>query len=327
LKNDIRLTWDSLSTPTVEQQLSAKRVSSTNCWIFKSPDESLGFLMTNVHEPLRYPELKNIDFLYVPIKILHYNGRNIELSRCLEIHLDPECDSELLAMVFDRMEDFQPNGKYTSELMIKTLNNAINLLQRPKRPPSKQEVIGAWGELLVLYSLIQASSHHTEIIRMINGWESEGGQRDIIDFRLPFFEGGTVNEVKTSSVSREHYIHGLNQLIIPEGFEKGWLTSILIRETDGSTGLTCLGLLEKIFNLFSGSEDEIIQQITTLEFKIENRGAACRDSRYYFMLTNDSLRKIKMDEVPIPTGSSEIKEIEWLVDVSNIEFDSIEINL
>ena len=102
MKNDIRLTWDSLSTPTVEQQLSAKRVSSTNCWIFKGPDESLGFLMTNVHEPLRYPELKNIEFLYVPIKILHYNGRNIELPRCLEIHLDPECDSELLAMVFDK---------------------------------------------------------------------------------------------------------------------------------------------------------------------------------------------------------------------------------
>ena len=45
------------------------------------------------------------------------------------------------------------------------------------------------------------------------------------------------------------------------------------------------------------------------------------------MLTNDSLRKIKMNEVPIPTGSSEIKKIEWLVDVSNIEFESFEINL
>ena len=99
---------------------------------------------------------------------------------------------------------------------------------------------------------------------------------------------------KTSSASREHHIHGLNQLIIPEGFDKGWLTSMLIRETDGSSGITCLGLLEKIINLFSGSEDEIIQQITTLEFKIENRGIACRDSRYFFMLTNDSLRKIKM---------------------------------
>ena len=326
MKNDIRLTWDSLSTPTVEQQLSAKRVSSTNCWIFKGPDESLGFLMTNVHEPLRYPELKNIEFLYVPIKILHYNGRKIELPRCLEIHLDPECDSELLAMVFDRMEDFQPDGNYTSELMIKTLNNAIDLLKRPKRHPSKQEVIGVWGELLVLYSLIQTSNNHTEIIRIINGWESEGIQRDIIDFRLPFFEGGTVNEVKTSSVSREHHIHGLNQLIIPEGFDKGWLTSILIRETDGSSGITCLGLLEKIINLFSGSEDEIIQQIATLESKIENRGIVCRDSRYFFMLTNDSVRKIKMSEVPIPTGSREIKEIEWLVDVSNIEFESFEIN-
>jgi len=225
------------------------------------------------------------------------------------------------------MEDFQPDGKYTSELMIKTLNNAIDLLKRPKRPPSKQEVIGAWGELLILYSLIQESSNHTEIIRIINGWESEGGQRDIIDFRLPFLEGGTVNEIKTSSASREHHIHGLNQLIIPEGFAKGWLTSILIRETDGSTGFTCQGLLEKIINLFSGNEEEIIQQITTLEFKIENRGNACRDSRYYFMLTNDSLRKIKMNEVPIPTGSSEIKEIEWLVDVSNIEFESFEISL
>ena len=59
-----------------------------------------------------------------------------------------------------------------------------------------------------------------------------------------------MNEVKTSSSSREHHIHGLNQLIIPEGFDKGWLTSILIRETDGSSGITCLGLLEKIINLF-----------------------------------------------------------------------------
>ena len=89
--------------------------------------------MTNVHEPVKYPDLKNINFLYVPFKILHYDGRDIELTRCLEIHLDPECDSELLTMVFDRMEDFRPDGKYSSELMIKTLNNAINLLQRPKK--------------------------------------------------------------------------------------------------------------------------------------------------------------------------------------------------
>ena len=60
-------------------------------------------------------------------------------------------------------------------------------------------------------------------------------------------------------------------MIIPEGFVKGWLTSILIRETDGSTGFTCQGLVEKIINLFSGNDDEIIQQITTLEFKIEKR--------------------------------------------------------
>ena len=36
---------------------------------------------------------------------------------------------------------------------------------------------------------------------------------------------------------------------------------------------------------------------------------------------------LSKNEVPIPTGSSEIKEIEWLVDVSNIEFESFEISL
>ena len=34
-----------------------------------------------------------------------------------------------------------------------------------------------------------------------------------------------------------------------------------------------------------------------------------------------------MTGVPVPTGSSEIKEIEWVLDVSNLEFESSNISL
>ena len=188
MKYDIRKTWSSLSRPMNKDLLSAKKIPNTNCWLFRDTKDALGFVMTNVHEPTNYPKLKNFNFIYFPRKILVINNREIELKKCLEIHLDANCDSELLTMVFDRMESFEPNGQYSSDLMIKTLNNAIKLLQKPKSPPSKEEVIGAWGELVILYSYIQSSTSHIEKIRMIDGWESKGEKRDIIDFRLPYFE-------------------------------------------------------------------------------------------------------------------------------------------
>ena len=238
--------WANLPTPSKGQGFSATSVTGTNCWIFRDEDDSMGFLMSGVDNPTSPPNLSNISFIHIPEKELHQGGTPNLLRNCLEVHLDPSCDAELLAAILDRMREHEPSGRYSTALLMTVINQVMHLMMRPKRPPSKAEVIGAWGELMVLLMISRVSESSMELQRAISCWESEGESRDIIDFRMPHIAGGLAMEVKTSTTGRQHHINGIGQVIVPEGFQEGLLLSLHVRETDGTSGKTASNLVTEI---------------------------------------------------------------------------------
>ena len=318
--DSIRTTWDLLKIPSEEQGLSASKVRNTNCYVFKTPKNELGFLMVGVSEPSDFPDLENVTYAYHPEKILDREGSQIILNRCLELYLDSSCDAELLTMLFDRMKDYQPNGKYTTNLMLQILRLTMSLVKRNKKKPSKQEVIGAWGELWILFGLVQSSQNSNQSVRRINGWESEGSGRDIIDFRVHDIKTGIAFEVKTSISARKHHIHGMNQITLPESFSEGYIVSILAKETSPAMGLSCKQLVDRITKSFQGSQSDKQNQKLAFEQKLENRGAECLDDRFSFSCDKNSIRFIDVNEVPKPSVTPEITDIEWASDLDSSDY-------
>ena len=321
----IRATWDFLKTPTKEQGFSASKVRNTNCYVFKTTTNELGFLMVGVSEPSDFPDLENVTYSYHPEKILDRNGTQLTLNRCLELYLDSACDAELLTMLFDRMKDYQPNGKHTTNLMLQVLRLPMSLVKRKKKKPAKEEVIGAWGELWILLGLIQSSQNPNQVIRRINGWESEGAGRDIIDFRIHDIKTGVAFEIKTSISARKHHIHGLNQITLPESFSEGYIVSILGKETSPAMGLSCKQLVELITKSFQGDQSAIQNQKLAFDQKLESRGFECIDERFSFTCDNTSTRFIDVSEVPKPSITPEITDIEWVADLESSPYTQMHI--
>ena len=130
--------------------------------------------------------------------------------------------------------------------MVGILEQVIELVRRPTPLPTKEEVVGAWGELFVLKLLLESASNEREWGGILSGWEAQGEARDIIDFRFHHLRGGTAIEVKTSTSGRIHHIRGMNQVTVPAGFHQGMLASVCIRFADGGAGKTCAQLIEEI---------------------------------------------------------------------------------
>lgn len=319
MPDSIRSVWDSLSKPKKQDGYRAEQVVGTNCWVFKNYEGQLGFLMSGVQTPTRPPNLEHFEILERGEKEVHRNGEMYTLNRCLEIHLDPSCDAELLTMVLDRMKDHQPSGQYSTDLLMTVIQQVQHMFKKSKRPPRKEEVIGAWGELKFLQLCLSSTDNVSEKRRRLNGWEAEGDGRDIIDFRYPHFEEGVAIEAKTSTSGRVHHINGTDQVTVPEECGQGWLASILIRETDGSSGHSCAQLVDEIEKSFNGSEEETSDLLRIFHSKLDMRGICCYDERFYFIMPEGDLRLIDMRFVPKPRVSPEIKSIEWEVDVENVE--------
>jgi len=317
-------TWMRLPTPESNEELSTAQVKGTNCWVFKDSQNDLGFLMSGVYPPSYNPNLSNIKIIHIPEKQVYQPKSTISpiksLRRCLEIHLDSSCDSELLTLVLDRMAAHEPSGHYSTDLFLNVLNQVIRLVQKSNKPPTKEEVIGAHGELQIIYHLAKIYNSPRELQRIISYWEAEGKSRDIIDFRFPHLNNGIALEIKTSISSRIHHINSIDQIIIPDNFSLGILGSILLRESDGTSGLNNSQLITNIEKLFIGSIDEISNLKRTFHSKLDMRGKCCYDDNYHFLLPDEGIRMINMSDVPKPVVSHEITDVEWKVNLVNTEF-------
>lgn len=316
-------TWDSLATPANEGDKRAKQVPGTNCWVSKSHDGSLGLIITETDPPNRKINFENLTIRHVGIKTLVLGGKELEVYNCLEAELDPDCEAGILATVLDRMSTYEPSGKYGTATLMEVLDQVIRLFKMAKRPPKKEEIVGAWGELAILEMALKTSPSAIESQRRVTCWESFEG-RTVVDFSFPHIDGGVAIEVKTSRSGREHHIGSLSQLAKPEDYQEGWLASLEVREVDHLSGDTVTDLTTRIIQRFEGSEGEVSNLTRAFHNRLEMRGAACFDDSLNLILPEGGLRMIRMADVPKPGLQPEILDVEWTVDLSEIEFiDSI----
>ena len=313
-------TWQRIAVPSKEGEKNARRVDGTNCWLSKSNDSSLGLIMVGVEPPNRKLNLENITLDFWDRMTLEYKGESLDLDNCLALDLDPGCDAGVLVAVLDRMADYEASGGYRTDIIIKVLEEVVRLFKKERRPPTRREVIGAWGELAILEMVILSSPSAIEAQRRITCWESYSG-RTIIDFTFPHIGDGLAVEVKTSASRREHHILSTSQLIPPDDFSEGWLASLHIREVDHISGVTCRGLVDRILSSLHGNEEEVSGQRRALLNRMELRGSACVDERFGFILPDGGLRIIRMEDVPQPILKPQIIDVEWKVDLKEAPFE------
>lgn len=313
-------TWQEIAIPSKEGEKNARRVDGTNCWLSKSNDGSLGLIMVGVEPPNRKLDLENITFDFWDRMTLEYKGESLDLNNCLALDLNQGCDAGILVTVLDRMADYETSGKYRTDVIIKVLEEVIWLFKKERRPPTREAVIGAWGELAILEMVILSSPSAIEAQRRITCWESYSG-RTIIDFTFPHIEDGLAVEVKTSASGRNHHILSTSQLIPPEDFREGWLASLHIRDADHISGVTCRGLVDRILRGLQGDEEEVSGQRMALLNRMELRGSACTDERFGFILPEGGLRIIRMEDVPQPILKPQIIDVEWEVDLKEVPFE------
>ena len=316
--------WDSIPLPTVIGNSNQDEISGTNARVFKDSDGSLGLLISDLETRPDLPKFENLEIDFRPEKILNVPGYPPrKIRNCIEVRLDPSCDSDLLATILGRMHEIEPSGAFSGELLFGVIDEVVEIVRRPPRPPSKEEVIGVWGEMYLLHLLLAGSESTDHRIKILSCWESDGGARDIIDFRFPHASGGTSIEVKTSISERSHHINGISQVTVPDGYSNGLLGSLIIAETDGSSGKTSGGLLADLRALVPDSDEGFREFIGSLESKVSIRGPECSDERYFFSARDGALRLIPVASVPKPTIGDGITEVEWVADVSGcMEMDA-----
>ena len=309
--------WETLAAPKTQNKKTVINVKGTNAWLFKDYLGTIGFMLSGVSLKEKFPKFENLTIKNKKEKIIEQSGQpNLTLKNCLEIQLEPFCDSNLLVRILDTLGNEEPSGRYDSPLLLDVIKRVIQLVKRPPKPPSKQEVIGAWGELKLLYSFIKSADSHNLQSQFINGWEASPTNRSIIDFLFPFLNSGLALEVKTSCIGRTHHFHGLPQVTIPDDYNHGWIASLVIAEND-STGQTCDDLVSSIKKIFIGTENQIASIIGDFVMKVLTRGSASTDERFRFILNKSSLKIIEMSEVPRPILSPGVKEVEWSAELDN----------
>jgi len=324
LAQSFRRVWDSIPLPTIIGNSNQDEIQGTNARVFKDIDGSLGLLISDLKTRPDLPKFENLEIGFSPEKMLNDPGSPPrKLRNCIEIRLDPSCDSDLLATILGRMHEIEPSGTFSGELLFGVIDEVVEIVRRPPRPPSKEEVIGAWGEMHLLHLFLAGSNSADDKIKVLSCWESDGAARDIIDFRFPYASGGTSIEVKTSISERTHHINGISQVTVPDGYANGLLGSLIIAETDGSSGKTACDLLADLRGLVPDSDERFDEFRDSLGSKVSIRGPECSDERYFFSAREGSLRLIPVASVPKPTIGVGITEVEWVADVSGcLEIDA-----
>jgi len=314
-------TWGRLKTPK-EGSYSTETIPRTNVCIFKDHLGSMGLLLSGVRPPHRTPRLENISFTMKEEKHLVQGDRVTKLRDCLEVNLGSGFDPELMLRILEAMQRRSKDAHYSSEMLIEVIHDVLEMFRRPPKLPTKEEVIGAWGEMEVLRMLVSRATSHRDRMRIISGWEANGSGRDIIDLRFQTPLGRIAIEVKTSTSSRSHHINGMGQVTVPENYARGFLASILIREGDSSMGLSSADILAKLERAATGSDDEQDEYLRKLKERVQLRGEECTDDRYFFFTGDPSLRLIDMGDVPMPTVQDNVSEVEWVADVSMADYEA-----
>lgn len=309
----IRDTWKGIRTPPNDATLAATPVARSNAWVFKTHRGGFGLLLAGVDPPRAMPPLRNIDVSFKPEKVVQQGGKESSLLNCLEVRLGPEGDADTLASIVDRLGEKEPSGSFSTQNLIDIIREVIELVKPPPPLPSLDDVIGAWGELYILRSLVCRATSAERQISILSGWESQRAARDVIDFRFPHAD--VVIEVKTSSGQRVHHIRGFDQVKVPDGFSNGFLASLLVTRSAGRAGMTCSDLVQSLRMAKVGSDSDKAAFARLLDEKVDSRGREARDEVYSFHPRDDSTLLFPFEQVPRPAPAPCVSEVQWTSDL------------
>lgn len=322
-KPSFRDSWSRLRVPPTPEKTATLPISGTNAYLTKSHDGSLGLLVSDVTDAMPSRKYEHLDISIMPRKELHIPGKSMEtLSNCLMLSSDDGVEASALSLILDRLFDYSPSGIFSASHLISVLDEVEEILRRPRRPPSKEEVLGVWGEMRLILMLVQSTGDPTVQRAIVSSWEGE--VREKLDCR--FFHARWAIEVKTTmGLMREHHLHGVEQVTLPAGFEKGTLASLMVEEGEG---LTCSDLLRMIEQAAMGSEAERIGFSEILATRVLVRGPECEDERFSFQLIQNGLEFYDFENVPTPGEADGVTPIEWLSDLSSsISLSSSEVDV
>jgi hypothetical protein len=301
--------WARLSVPSDRKELVARHVPRTNAWVFKDHAGGFGMMLTGVHRAAREPHLRNIHLSFHEVKIIMEGGSGREVSDCLQVAMDPSCSGEALATVIERLGLNHPDGAFSTDDLIAVLDDAAELFLPTRPGPSKEAVVGAWGELYLIELLMNRARDADAQDRIVRAWEAEGPARDMVDFR--FSDSTIILEVKTTMGERIHHIGGLGQVTTPPTWAAGYLVSVAISETSAGLGRTTSDICAAIRSASSASGIERTRFGELLEAKLSRRGEETQDSRFRFTTQDDPMMLYPFGTLPKPKLEAGVSDVEW----------------
>ena len=311
-EQSFRILWEEMGLPPHSEAITIRPIRNSNAYLSKNYDNTIGLFLRDVTDQLAKRSYKHLEItLKTSQHISIPGGGNKTLKNCLILQADNEVRAPLLSLILDCLYDQESSGQFTASNLISVLDDVEELMRKPKSPPTIEEVAGAWGELYVLRMLLNNSNVPLRQFEIVKGWEGE--IREKLDFRFLFAK--QVLEIKsTMSNVRVHHLHGIEQVIVPPGFDDRTMVSLILETGHGSTNLT---MINSIVNSFNGSVEEKRKCSELLERRILIRGDACNDERFSFELAPNGLEFFDFESVPTPGEAEGVTPIEWLSDLTN----------
>lgn len=312
-KTSFSVEWSKVAVPRNEDELGMRPLSGTNVLLLKSMDHAFGLCLHGIKEPKLKKNYLYLDIGFDKKKEMVVPGKGVQkLKNCLTLMAESDINSSILALILDQLFVLQPDGNFQTVQLFKVLDDVEKILKRPKNPPTREEVIGVWGELYFMLYLLRTCANHHNQIAILNSWEGE--HREKIDFR--FVSALHAVEVKsTLSENRDHHINGLGQVTVPLGFKDGTLASISLTEIPG---YTCSDLLSEIEATAMGTPSEIDEFKQTLAKRILVRGHVCEDERFSFDLSQSGMIFFNFDSVPSPSEADNMIPLEWIAKLGDV---------
>jgi hypothetical protein len=310
--------WEEMRVPA-EGTMWTRRVGDTNVLLSKDSAGTFGIVMHNVRDSFHNPRLSNLSFSTPErMNLRMVGGREETVRNCLILNASSVLDPIMLSLVMEHLIEVNDTTEYTAEDLSRTIDEVMLLARRDSLPPTREEIVGAWGEIYLMSSLLRACHSHESQMAVISGWEGEG-HRERVDFRFPHC--GSSIEVKTCSDGlRVHHIGGSDQLEPPDGCDRGFLGSLSVVEDE--YGKTCSMLLSDAKRGLLGTLDERSLASEHIDRRARTRGAECQDESLFIWLEDDSdeFRLYPFGSVPRPTWDDTVEDVEWSADLTRAEF-------
>ena len=287
---------------------AVRQVASTNAFAGLDQQSRPLIIFSGMTDFIPNKSFRHFEFERLGTMNLTVQGQIRALQGVVRLRGDETVDIHLLGRIMDHLHRIRPGGNFRASDVKQVLSDVRQMVEGEERPPSREEVKGAWGELQFLRKLLQDANGALQIMNIVEAWEGDRHQQSI-DFK--FFHARIAIEMKTTeSDVREHVIHGMGQVMLPDGFLRGFLGSQQICETEG--GVTNLEMVEAIRSLLTNHS----RATGTFEQRLIIRGRAALDDRIRFS-EEGPLKLYKMEHVPRPQETADVTPTEWIASLEN----------